>query len=64
MVQEAQMASEKQEGGRKSRGSIRVELSPQQQEALKEMGMEGAVDFVEIDVEQLEDRIVPGCLLQ
>ena len=49
---------------RRSRGSVRVDLTPQQREALKELGYDGPADFVEVDVEELEDRIVPGVSLQ
>ena len=49
---------------RRSRGSIRVDLTPQQREALKELGYNGPADFVEVDVEELEDRIVPAACLQ
>ena len=41
--------------------SVRVELTSQQQEALKELGYDGAADVVQQD---LEDRIVPGIRLQ
>ena len=49
---------------RRTRGSVRVELTPQQQEALKELGYDGLADFIQLDVEELEDRIVPGIRLQ
>lgn len=58
------MAGEKQEGEGGTRRSIRVMLTLQQQEALREMGCKGPVDFVEFDPEQLEDRIAPGISLQ
>ena len=49
------MATEETQGARKS---LRIELTPQQREALTEMGLE-AWDWVEVTPEQLEDRIAP-----
>ncbi len=43
---------------KQARKSLRITLTPQQREALREMGLE-AYDWIEVTGEQLEDRIAP-----
>ena len=52
--EEEPMATEETQGAR----SLRITLTPQQREALTEMGLE-AYDWIEVTPHQLEDRIAP-----
>jgi len=41
------------------RQSLRIQLTEQQKETLRELGLE-AFDYVEVTAKQLEDRIAPS----
>lgn len=44
--------------------SIRIKLTEQQKETLRELGLEPPYDYADLDVEELEERIAPSAYIQ